>query len=89
MPKINFSVTGDEWEYDYDGNKIVVKNSWDGTKLIVNDKLQDCKNGITMSADLRGKLPDGKKIKASLGGVWNVKCSLFVDHELLEPVKKD
>ena len=89
MAKINFSVSGDVFEYEYDSNKIVVKNGFDGTELIVNDRVQDRKNGIHLSADLYGKLPDGKKVKASIGGVWSVKCSLFVDHELLDPVKKE
>ena len=86
MPKIDISWE-DKWEYEYGENKIVVRNSFDACQLLINGKVQDAKNGLTLSADLEGELPDGKKVKVSIGGFWTIKCSVFVDHELLKPVK--
>lgn len=86
MPRVNIS-WGDKWDYEYDGHKITVKNSLECCQLLVDGKVQDAHNGISLSATLTGKLPDGKPIKASLGGIWTMKCSLFVDHELLKPLR--
>ena len=88
MARMNIS-WGDKWEYDYDGNKIVVKNGFDCCQLLVNGKVQDAHNGISLAATLTGKLPDGKDIKVSLGGFWTMKCSVFVDHEQLKPLRHD
>lgn len=86
MPKIDICWE-DKWEYEYEDNKILVRNSLDASQLLINGKVQDAKNGLTLSADLVGELPDGKQVKVSLGGLWTVKCSVFVDHELLKPIK--
>jgi hypothetical protein len=31
---------------------------------------------------LTGTLKTGEQIKVDLGGVWTIKCTLFVDHKL-------
>ena len=85
MARINVSLE-DKWEYEYDGNKIVVRNTLDTCELLVNGKVQDAHNGISISTDLHGKLPDGQKIKATVGGLWHMKCSVFVDFQMIEPV---
>jgi hypothetical protein len=79
--------TGEKWEYEYNGHKIVVLNSPSKTALEVDGKMQDKQNGFALSCTLNGKV-DGKPIKVSLGGFWNVECDVFVDHEKLELVRK-
>lgn len=79
--------TGEKWEYDYNGHKIVVTNGLDKCELVVDDKIQDSHNGISLSVTLTGKV-DEKPVKVSLGGFWTMKCDVFVDHEKLELVRK-
>lgn len=88
MARVNVT-WGDKWEYEYEGHKIVVRNGFDACQLLVDGKVQDAHNGLGLSATLTGKLPEGKAIKATLGGFWTMKCSLFVDHEMIEPVKHE
>ena len=77
---------GSLWIYKYRGNTIVVKNER-AVELLVNNQVQDRKTGIFLKADLTGKLDSGEKIKASLGGLVDVECSLFIDNVLQVPVK--
>lgn len=75
-----------QWTYKYGDDTIVVKN--DGPiELLVNNEIQDKKDGVRFSADLSGRLKTGEEIKASLGGFWGIKCNLFVDNVLQEPVE--
>lgn len=76
---------GSIWTYKYGKHTIVVKNE-KATELYVNNELQDRKTGITLKAELTGKLESGEQIKASLGGVIDVECNLFVDNVLQTPV---
>lgn len=90
MGKIKFS-NGDQWNYKYGDHEIAVKvvvGVLAYVELIVDGKIQDAKNGVVFSADLQGKLPDGKPIKASIGGAFAPKCSVFVDYEQLELINK-
>ena len=74
------------WQYKFGKHTITVKNG-KATELYVDDKLQDRKTGISMNAVLTGKLETGEAIKASLGGLLKVECSLFVDNVLQKPYK--
>lgn len=76
-----------EWTYRYGDNTIVVKNEG-AMELLVNGEVQDRKDGIRFSVDLSGKLKTGEEIKASLGGTWGIKCNLFIDNVLQEPIEK-
>ena len=76
-----------EWIYKYGVDTIVVKNS-NPIELLVNGEVQDKKDGLRLSADLSGRLKTGEEIKASLGGTWGIKCSLFVDNQLQTPVSE-
>ena len=76
------------WTYKYGDDTIVVKNMT-AAELYVNDQLQDRKAGINVSASLTGKLPGGQEIKASLGGIFKIGCSLFIDNELQTPVSEE
>ena len=87
MARVNIT-WGDKWEYEYEGHKIVVRNGFDACQLLVDGQIQDAHNGLSLSATLTGKVGD-KPIKVTLGGLWKIKCSLFVDHQMLEPVKHD
>ena len=86
MGKIKF-YNGAQWNYKYGEHDIsvkVIEGLVASIELIVDGKVQDAKNGVVLSADLYGKLPDGKSIKASVGGVFSVQCSVFVDYEQLK-----
>lgn len=74
-----------KWTYKYGENTIVVENKLSGEMLYVNGELQDQKTGIALRAELKGRLPGGEEIKATLGGNLTVQCSLFVDNKLLNP----
>lgn len=78
----------DKWYYEYEGHKIVVRNGFDACQLLVDGKIQDAHNGLSLSVTLTGKVND-KPIKATIGGFWTMKCSVFVDHEMLVPVEHD
>lgn len=88
MARVNISWE-DKWKYNYEGNQIVVRNSFDICQLVINGKVQDAKNGLSLSTTLMGKLPDGKYVKATVGGFWNMKCTVFVDHEMLDCADHD
>lgn len=75
------------WLYKRGNDEIAVTNKLESTDLTVNNKVQDRKNGIMLTADLSGKTTDGKEIRASVGGVFTVECSLFVDNELQTPIR--
>lgn len=75
------------WKYQYGENSISVNSALAGSELRVNGQLQDRKNGFSLSTELSGKLPDGKEIKASVGGIMTVQCSLFVEHVLQKPIE--
>ena len=74
-----------QWTYKYGDNTIVVKNEG-AVELLVNNEIQDKKEGIRTKVDLSGKLKSGEDIKASLGGFWGIKCNLFVENVLQTPV---
>ena len=76
-----------KWTYRYDQNTIVVENSIIGETLTVNGEIQDKKTGITLKSELKGKLPSGEEIKATLNGFFTLQCSLFVDSKLLGTIK--
>ena len=71
-----------KWIYQYDNNTILVENKVSGETLTVNGEVQDKKTGIAFRSELRGRLPSGEEIKATLGGNLTVQCTLFVDNKL-------
>ena len=73
-----------KWTYKHGQDTIVVENAFSGETLTVNGEVQDKKTGITTRSELKGKLPGGEEIKATLGGTFTIKCTLFVDNKLLE-----
>jgi hypothetical protein len=76
------------WTYNYGQDTIVVENKWSGETLTVNGELQDKKTGLTFRAELKGRLPGGEEVKATLGGNLTVKCNLFVNNKLLQPEQR-
>lgn len=75
------------WNYLYNADRICVKNSLDSAELYINDQLQDRKTGISLQTELSGKLPSGESVKANLGGVLVMECTLFVDNVLQHQIK--
>lgn len=76
------------WLYQY-GNDIikVVNKNLEGSELYINDELRDQNNGISFNDRLNATLQSGEPVTATLGGVWTMKCSLFVNERLQEPVE--
>ena len=73
-----------KWTYKHGQDTIVVENALSGETLTVNGEVQDKKTGISLRSELKGKLPGGEEIKATLGGTLTMQCTLFVDNKLLE-----
>lgn len=76
------------WTTVYEGNKIVVENSWMCERLWVNGTLQDELLGMAFRSRLWGSIrtpgAEIKRIKVSLGTTtWSVECRIFVDDELI------
>lgn len=75
---------GSVWLYKFGSHSITVKNE-KAAELYVDGELQDRKTGISMNAVLTGNLKTGEAIKASLGGIFEVECNLFIDNVLQKP----
>lgn len=71
------------WEVKHNTDVIRVENYWDKERLYVNDVLQDEQNGLAHRSRLFGKTSLGEDVKVSLGGVWTMQCTIFVDNKLL------
>jgi hypothetical protein len=71
------------WEADIEGHTIRIENAWTGEKLLVDGKLQDEQNGVKPRGQLEGTIPGSQlgcgRIKVSLGGIFTIGCTLFVD----------
>ncbi|MDR2687381.1 MAG: hypothetical protein LBB75_06485 [Oscillospiraceae bacterium] len=74
-----------QWELNYGGDAIVVKNSVAGEQLYVNGQLQDERNGLSTQSRLTGHLPGGGSIKVNLGGWFTMQCRIFIDDKLVFP----
>lgn len=74
-----------EWIYTYDGNRIVVMAGL-AEELYINDKLVDKKKGISLKAELNGRLKTGEEVKVVIIGGMTAKCELFIDDERVEPI---
>lgn len=76
------------WLYKYGDDTIkVVNKSLDGSEMYINDELCAQNNGLSLSDRLTAKLKNGESVEVSLGGTFKVKCSLFIDGKLQEPVE--
>lgn len=72
----------------YEGHHIQVVNTWfNGEMLYIDGKLQDENLGVALRATLRGVLKDKdkitKNIKVIIGGVFTIKCKVFVNNALI------
>lgn len=76
----------EEWVYEFEGNSVLVRNA-KVVELIINGETQDSVKGIRLKAELKGTLPSGQVVKATLGGFAEVKCTLSVDGAVIAPVK--
>ena len=76
------------WQYRY-GNSLIEVVNETAVQLIVDNEVQDKKEGIRFNVDLNGKLKTGEQIKASLGGTFKIKCNLFVDNVLQTPILEE
>ena len=74
----------EEWVYEFEGNTILVRNA-KVVELLINGEVQDSVKGIRLKAELNGTLPSGKSVKATLGGLVEVDCTLSVDDVVIEP----
>ena len=72
------------FEVMYNGQHIQVENRWfTGEKLYVDGQLQDENLGLSMRANLYGQLKSKNRIKVSIGGVFKINCTIFVDNTLI------
>lgn len=79
----NVNLQSGNWSVDVDRNNIRLENKLSTVKLFVNDKMQDVYFGMIGAPHLTGKLPDGKEVKAVIGGDLKMHCCIFVDNELV------
>ena len=79
----NVNLKSGNWSVDVDGNTIRLENKLSTVKLFVNDKVQDVYFGMIGAPHLTGKLPNGKEVKAVIGGDLKMHCCIFVDNELV------
>lgn len=79
----NVNLKSGNWSIDVDGNTIRLENKLSTVKLFVNDKVQDVYFGMIGAPHLTGKLPNGKEVKAVIGGDLKMHCCIFVDNELV------
>ena len=72
------------FEVMYNGHHIQVENRWfSGEKLYIDGQLQDENLGLSMRANLYGQLKNKNRIKVSIGGVFKINCTIFVDNTLI------
>ena len=72
------------WCVEVDGNTIMIENKSNTLKLLINDKINDVAFGLVSFGELlTGKLPDGRKVKARIGGDFKFHCYILVDDELV------
>ena len=71
------------WNTNYRGNEIRVENSTFSERLYINGKLHDEAGGGGSRSKLIGRLTDGKLVKVSLGGIFRIRCTIFVEDELV------
>jgi len=79
----NINLKSGNWSVDVDGNTIRLENKLSTVKLFVNEKMQDVYFGMIGAPHLTGKLPNGKEIKAVIGGDLKMHCCIFVDNEMV------
>lgn len=79
----NVNLKSGNWSVDVDGNTIRLENKLSTVKLFVNDKVQDVYFGMIGAPHLTGKLPNGKEVKAVIGGDLKMHCCIFVDNEMV------
>ena len=79
----NVNLKSGNWSVDVDGNTIKLENKLSTVKLFVNDKVQDVYFGMIGAPHLTGKLPNGKEVKAVIGGDLKMHCCIFVDNEMV------
>lgn len=79
----NVNLQSGNWSVDVDGNNIRLENKLSTVKLFINDKIQDVYFGMIGAPHLTGKLPNGKEVKAVIGGDLKMHCCIFVDNELV------
>jgi len=72
-----------KWEFNHNGNDIIVENRASGEKLYVNGELQDERMGLSFQSRLWGQLNTGEIIKVSLGGWWTIECKVFINNKLI------
>ncbi|MBM7839883.1 hypothetical protein JOC54_003163 [Alkalihalobacillus xiaoxiensis] len=80
------------FELTYEGQQILVTNSWmNGEKLHIDGKLQDENLGLSFRGTLNGVLRNHnnevKTVKASVGGFFTISCRIFVDNQLVYPIQ--
>lgn len=79
----NVDLQNGNWSVNVDGNTIRLENKLSTVKLFINDKIQDVYFGMIGAPRLTGKLPNGREVKAVMGGDLKMHCCIFVDNEMV------
>lgn len=74
----------EEWVYEFEGNSIIVRNG-KVVELLINGEVQDSIKGVHLKVELIGTLPSGNNVRATLGGLIDVDCTLSVDDVVITP----
>ena len=77
------------WEYNYNGQSIIVKNTVASCELLINGSLADQKKGIMAEAVMVGTLKDGERVTAELRSGLTVSCYVHVGDILQHPIEKN
>ena len=81
MKVTNEKIESGIWSVDVDGVNVRVENKLSTVKLFVKDELQDIYLGMIGCPHLTGVLPDGRPVKAAIGGDFKMHCYIFVDNK--------
>ena len=74
------------WKYQYGDETVVVKNNLSRCEMFINDSLVDKKEGLMYKAEMTATLKNGEAVRAELGGAIAIKCALYIDNVLQEPL---
>ncbi|KMK75346.1 hypothetical protein AB990_16065 [Alkalihalobacillus pseudalcaliphilus] len=80
------------FEVNYEGHQISVINTWiNGEKLYIDGNLQDENLGLSFRGTLKGKFinvnNEVRNVKVSIGGFFSISCRIFVENELVYPIR--
>lgn len=71
------------WVFIYKNYEITVKNYQTAVELYVNNELIEKKKGLKLKEEITCTLPTGETVRAVVSGGLKLKCSVYVNEELI------